>query len=63
MACYKTNSERKLLIHKDFYLCFFYGHFSKSLDFQGFDRGRDNISTKLSTRMMHAWQSPYESGT
>jgi hypothetical protein len=63
MACYKTNSERKLLIQKDFYLCFFCGHFSESLDFQGFDRACDYISTKLSTGMMHAWQSSYKSGT
>jgi hypothetical protein len=63
MACYKTNSERKLLIHKDFYLCFFCGHFDKRLDFQGFDSGDDNISTKLSTRNMHARQSSYKSGT
>jgi hypothetical protein len=49
---YKTNSARKWLIYKDFELCFFSGHSSQSLDFQGFGKAQDNISTKLSTETL-----------
>jgi hypothetical protein len=50
---YKTDSEAKLLIYKDLKLCFFCGHSSESLDFQGFGGHRDEISTKLSTETLN----------
>jgi hypothetical protein len=49
---YKLHSARKWLIHKDLKLCFFSGHFSQSLDLQGFGATQDNISTKLSTETL-----------
>ena len=40
---YKLDSERKLLIHKDFKLCIISVHFGQSLENQGFGGLRDNI--------------------
>jgi hypothetical protein len=40
---YKLHSARKLLIYKELKLCFFCGHSSQSLDFQGFGRAQDKI--------------------
>jgi hypothetical protein len=46
---YQTNSAPKLLIHIAFTNCFFYGQSSESLDLQGLQVHRANLSTKLST--------------
>jgi hypothetical protein len=46
---YQTNSVPKLLIHIAFKNCFFYGQSSESLDLQGLQAQRANLSTKLST--------------
>lgn len=54
VTCYKTNSTPKLLIYMGFQLCFFYRHFSKTVDLQGLSMTRDNISTKLSTESLDA---------
>ena len=53
-ACYKTHSDAKPLIYMGFKLCFFYGHFSESLDLQGLSAAGGNISTKLSTETLDA---------
>jgi len=40
---YKLDSGRKSLIYNGFKLCFFCGHSSQSLDFQGFGEAQDKI--------------------
>jgi hypothetical protein len=40
---YKLDSARKWLIYKELKLCFFYGHFSKSLDLHGFGRPQTKL--------------------
>jgi hypothetical protein len=47
----------------DFELCFFYGHSSRSLDFQGLAASRAGISTKLSTQTLDGFQSAGKSTT
>ena len=46
---YQSHSAAKLLIYIGFLKCFFYGQSSESLDLQGLQRYRGNLSTKLST--------------
>jgi hypothetical protein len=46
---YQSNSAAKLLIYIDLLKCHFYGQSSESLDLQGLQRYRGNLSTKLST--------------
>jgi hypothetical protein len=50
---YQTNSAPKLLIHIEFINCFFYGQSSESLDLQGLQAYRANLSTKLSTEKLN----------
>ena len=52
-SCYKTNSDHKWLIYNDFKFCYFYGHFSESLDFEGLGAAGGEISTKLSTETLN----------
>jgi hypothetical protein len=61
--CYKSNSDRKSLIYKNFQDCFFCGHFSEKLDFQGFGVCRGKLSTKLSTESMNVLQNYFKSMT
>jgi hypothetical protein len=60
---YKSDSEAKSLICNNFMLCFFCGHSKKSLDFQGFGRAIERISTKLSTETLNLLQNPSGSST
>ena len=55
VTCYKTHSDAKSLIHIGFKLCFFYGHFSETLDLQGLSVTHDKISTKLSTETLDVY--------
>jgi hypothetical protein len=50
---YQTNSAPKLLIHMEFINCFFYRQSSESLDLQGLQTYRVNLSTKLSTENLN----------
>jgi hypothetical protein len=46
---YQSHSAAKLLIYMALSNCFFYRQSSESLDLQGLQRDRGNLSTKLST--------------
>jgi hypothetical protein len=50
VSCYKTHSDRKLLISFNIFLCLFSGHSSLSVEFQGLAALRAGLSTKLSTQ-------------
>ena len=47
---YQTNSDSKLLIYIGSLICFFCGHFKKTLDLQGLRVNAAKLSTKLSTK-------------
>jgi hypothetical protein len=55
---YQTHSEPKLLIHIALLICFFYGQSGESLDFQGLQPSRGNLSTKLSTEKLDICKAP-----
>lgn len=52
-ARYKRDSDVKLLIYNNKLICLFHGHFSESLDLQGFATFTGKLSTKLSTENLH----------
>ncbi|NQW93267.1 MAG: hypothetical protein HQ446_04430 [Polaromonas sp.] len=54
---YQTHSEPKLLIHIALLNCFFYGQSGESLDSQGLQPSRGNLSTKLSTEKLDIFKA------
>jgi hypothetical protein len=60
---YESHSDRKLLIHIDFEVCFFCRQSNESLDLQGFAASQDKFSTKLSTETLDQLQICFKSST